>query len=49
MTQVIEILPRVRQEPSYIANTMGANVLATQGARELTTMILAMLNRDNSG
>ena len=31
-----------------IANIMGADVLATQGARTSATMILTMLNRNNS-
>ena len=50
MTQVIEILPHVRQELNlfYIVNIMGADVLATQGARASATMLFAMWNWDNS-
>ena len=44
MAQVVEILPHV----FYIVNIMGADVLATQGARALATMILSMLNQNNS-
>ena len=32
----------------YIVNIMGADVLATQGARASATMILSVLNRNNS-
>ena len=32
----------------YIVNIMGADVQATQGARASATMILAMLNRNNT-
>ena len=49
MTQVVEILPRVRQELTYSAlNIMVADVLVTQGARASATMILSMLNWVNS-
>ena len=55
MTQVVEILPHVRQGHTlfdmylvYIVNTMAVDVLATQGARASATMILTCLNRDNS-
>ena len=48
MTQVVEILPQLRQDYLfYIVNIMGADVLATQGARASATMILAMLNQIN--
>ena len=41
MAQVIEILPQVRKELSYsTVSTMGADVLATQGARASATMII---------
>ena len=43
MIQVVEILPHL----FYIANTMSADVLATQGARA-STMIIILLNRINS-
>ena len=33
---------------SYTVNIMGANVLATQGARASATLALTMLNRNNS-
>ena len=50
MPEVVEIFPRVRQELTYfyIFNIMGADVLATQGARVSATMMLTMLNRINS-
>ena len=49
MTQVVEVLPRVRQELTYSAlNIMVADVLVTQGARASATMILSMLNWVNS-
>ena len=50
MTQVIEILPGVRQELNlfYIVNIMGADVLTMQGARASATMIFTMLNRVDS-
>ena len=49
MTQVVEILPQVRRTYlSYMVNIMGADVLATQGARASATMIFTMLNRINS-
>ena len=43
-SQVAEILPHVRQELNlfYIANIMGADVLATQGARASAFMILTV-------
>ena len=44
MTQVVEILPHL----FYIANTMSADVLATQGARTSSTMIIIQLTRINS-
>ena len=43
MTQLVEILPQVRQGPTYlfyIVNIMVADVLATKGARASATMIL---------
>ena len=45
----VEVLPHVRQKtyPFYIANIMGADALAPQGARASTTVILNMLNRTN--
>ena len=49
MTQVVEILPQVRQECTCsTVNIMGADVLATQGTRASATMIFTMLNRINS-
>ena len=50
MMQVVEILPQVRQELNllYIVNIMGADVLATQGAKASATMIFTMLNQINS-
>ena len=44
MTQVVEILPHL----FYIVHTMSADVLATQGARASSTMIITLLNRINS-
>ena len=48
--QVVEILPQVWQDLNlfYIINIMGADVLATQGARASATMIFTMLNQINS-
>ena len=52
--QVVETLPHVRQELLYhiyifyIVNIMGADVLVTQEARALATLILTMFNRNNS-
>ena len=50
MTQVIEILPQVRQRtyPIYIVNIMSADALAMQGDRASATMISTMLYRNNS-
>ena len=49
MTQVVEILPQIRQGPTYsTVSIMGADVLATQGARASATMILTWLNQENS-
>ena len=49
MTQEVEILPQVSQVYLfYIVNIMGADVLATQGARAPAPMILTMLNQINS-
>ena len=48
LTQVVEILPRVRKGIIYIANIMAADGLATQRARVSATMISTKLNRDNS-
>ena len=49
MTWVVEILPQVRQELAYsTVNIMGADVLATQGARASATMIFTVLNWINS-
>ena len=53
MAQVVEILSHVRQELTYVRilylfNTMGANVLATQGAKASAAMIFTMLNRIHS-
>ena len=50
MTQIVEILPQLRQGPTYseIVSIMGGDVLATQGARPSATMILTWLNQDNS-
>ena len=50
MTQVIEILPQVKTRSYliYIVNIMGADVLATQGARSSSTMIFTMLNQIKS-
>ena len=38
---------KTRTYPFYIVNIMAAGVLATQGARTSTAMILTELNRDN--
>ena len=45
MTQIVDIRPHVKQELTY---SMGADVLATQGARASAAMKFAMLNRTNS-
>ena len=51
MIQVVEILLHVRQELTYqvfyIVNIMGADVLATQGARASATMKLTVLTWKN--
>ena len=47
LTQVFEILPQVWQELFYMINVMGADVLASQGARASATMIYTMLNQIN--
>ena len=49
-TQVAEVFPQVRQVLTqfYIVNIMGADVLTTQEARASTSMIMTMLNRNNS-
>ena len=41
MAQVVELLSRVRQELNlfYIVNSMGADVLETQGARASATTV----------
>ena len=39
MTQEIKILPHVRQDLTYIVNIIGADVLATQGAKASATVI----------
>ena len=42
MTQVVEILPQIRQGPTHsTVNIMAAGVLATQEARTSAVMILA--------
>ena len=49
MTQVVEILPHVRQGPTYSTSSiMFASVLATQGARASATTIFTLLNRTYS-
>ena len=49
MTKIVEILPRVRQGPTYLTvNIMAADRLTTQGARTPATMILSILSRNNS-
>ena len=50
MTHVAEILPHGKTSSYlfYIADIMGADVLATRGVRASATMILTMLNRNNS-
>ena len=51
MTRVVKIIPHARQELTYFAyivNVMGADVLATQGARASATSILIFLNQNNS-
>ena len=50
MTQVVEILGRVRPRTHlfYIVNIMGADVLATQGARASAAMIFTKMNRIHS-
>ena len=46
MTQVVEILPQVRQTLTYsTVNIMSADVLVTQGTRASATMIFTVLNR----
>ena len=47
MTQVVEILSHVRQDPFYIFNIMAADGLATQWARASATMVFAKLNPIN--
>ena len=50
MTEVVAIVPQVRQKKFLfnIDNIMGADVLATQGARASPTMNYTLLNRINS-
>ena len=49
MTQLIEKLPRVRQElTNSIVSTMGADVLETQEAMASAAMLFTLLNRINS-
>ena len=50
MTQVVKILPQVKQRTYLlcIVNIMGADVLATQGARASATKIFTMLIRIHS-
>ena len=50
MTHVAEILPHGKTSTYlfYIADIMGADVLATRAVRVSATMILTMLNRNNS-
>ena len=49
MTQVIEILPHVKQKYLFnIVNIIVVDVPATQGARASATLIFAMLNPINS-
>ena len=49
MTQVAETLPQIRQELTYsTVNIVGADVLATQGARASTTMISTKIKHINS-
>ena len=47
MAQVVEIFPfsKTRTYLLYIVSIMGADVLATQGARTSATMILTFLNQ----
>ena len=45
--QVVEILPHVRQIPTYIVNIMAVDALPTQGARASTALIITMLGRIN--
>ena len=48
ISHVVEILPQARQELTYFTvNTMGADVLTTQGAKAPATMILTMKNQIN--
>ena len=48
MTQVVEILPHVRQGPTYFTvNIMAADDLAMQRARASATMIFTNLNLIN--
>ena len=46
MTQVV--VRKTRPCKLHIVNIMGVDVLATQGARASVTMILTILNRNNS-
>ena len=50
MAQVVEILNHVRQEyyQFYIVNIMDGDALSTKGARESATIILSMLNQNDS-
>ena len=48
MTQVVEILPHVRQELTYWVIIMGANALVMQGARASATMVLTIWKQNNT-
>ena len=50
MTQVVEILPYLKTRTCvfYTVKIMGADALVTQRARVSATMIMIMLNRNNS-
>ena len=48
MTQTVESIPHIRQGLIYIINIMVADNLATHKARAPTTMILNMLDRNDS-
>ena len=45
---MVEITHRVRQKPPYNVKMIGVYVLAMQGARASTTVLLTMLNRHDS-
>ena len=48
MVQIVELISHVRTSLFYSVNIMGADVLAPYVARASATMILTMLNRNDS-